>query len=61
VIVPHDDDITGEHYHLKKVGVAVTLDEDIKVGQKISYSGNTGLFSLPHLHFAVYQAKSFSK
>ncbi|WP_339725389.1 M23 family metallopeptidase [uncultured Paraglaciecola sp.] len=61
VVILHDDDTTGEYYHLEKNGVAVTLGERVKVGQKIAYSGNTGFSSLPHLHFAIYQAKPFGK
>jgi murein DD-endopeptidase MepM/ murein hydrolase activator NlpD len=61
VVILHEDDTTGEYYHLKKNGVAVTLGERVKAGQKIGYSGNTGFSSLPHLHFAVYRAKPFGK
>lgn len=61
VVILHEDDTTGEYYHLKKNGVAVTLGERVNAGQKIGYSGNTGFSSLPHLHFAVYHAKPFGK
>lgn len=61
VVILHDDDTTGEYYHLKQNGVAVTLGERIAAGQKIAYSGNTGFSSLPHLHFAVYRARPFGK
>lgn len=61
VVILHEDDTTGEYYHLKRNGVAVRLGEHVKEGQKIGYSGNTGFSSLPHLHFAVYQAKPFGK
>lgn len=61
VVILHDDQTTGEYYHLKKAGVLVTLGEEVKAGQKIAYSGNTGFSSLPHLHFAVYRAQPFGK
>jgi murein DD-endopeptidase MepM/ murein hydrolase activator NlpD len=61
VVILHGDDTTGEYYHLKKNGVSVKRGEYVTAGQKIGYSGNTGFSSLPHLHFAVYQAKPFGK
>jgi murein DD-endopeptidase MepM/ murein hydrolase activator NlpD len=61
VVILHDDDTTGEYYHLKKNGVTVSQGARVKEGQKIGYSGNTGFSSLPHLHFAVYHAKPYGK
>jgi murein DD-endopeptidase MepM/ murein hydrolase activator NlpD len=61
ITILHDDGTTGEYYHLKQGGVAVALGAKINRGQLIGYSGNTGFSSLPHLHFAVYQAKSYGK
>ena len=61
VVILHGDDTTGEYYHLRKDGVAVTQGERVTAGQLIGYSGNTGFSSLPHLHFAVYHAKPFGK
>ncbi|MCC2607421.1 M23 family metallopeptidase [Planctobacterium marinum] len=58
IVLLHDDGTTGEYYHLKQHGVAVSLGESVSVGQLIGYSGNTGFSSLPHLHFAVYKARS---
>lgn len=61
VVVMHDDQTTGEYYHLKKDGVLVTIGDSVQRGQKIAYSGNTGFSSLPHLHFAVYRAQPFGQ
>ena len=61
ITILHNDGTTGEYYHLKQNGVAVALGAKISRGQLIGYSGNTGFSSLPHLHFAVYQAKSYGK
>ena len=56
IIVLHDDGTTGEYYHLQQHGVLVKRGQSVSKGQHIGYSGNTGFSSLPHLHFAVYQA-----
>lgn len=59
VSILHSDGTMGEYYHLKQYGVEVELGDTVQAGQLIGYSGNTGFSSLPHLHFAVYRAKSF--
>ena len=58
VVILHEDGTTGEYYHLRKNGVAVETGQKVEVGQLIGFSGNTGFSSLPHLHFAVYRARS---
>ncbi|MCV2886285.1 M23 family metallopeptidase [Aestuariibacter sp. AA17] len=61
IVILHSDRTTGEYYHLKYNGAAVSLGQSVKAGDMIGYSGNTGFSSLPHLHFAVYRAKPFGK
>jgi murein DD-endopeptidase MepM/ murein hydrolase activator NlpD len=61
IVVLHSDRTTGEYYHLKQNGVLVEVGQTVKEGDLIGYSGNTGFSSLPHLHFAVYRAKSHGK
>ena len=61
VVVIHDDGTTGEYYHLRKNGAAVDVGDIVQAGDLIGYSGSTGFSSLPHLHFAVYKAKSHGK
>ncbi len=61
VVLLHDDGTTGEYYHLQQNGVVVAIGDRVRKGQHIAYSGNTGFSSLPHLHFAVYKAKSHGK
>jgi murein DD-endopeptidase MepM/ murein hydrolase activator NlpD len=56
IVVVHDDDTTGEYYHLQKDGVLVEQGQTISAGQLIGLSGNTGHTTMPHLHFGVYRA-----
>ncbi len=56
IVVMHEDGTTGEYYHLQQNGALVKVGEQVKAGQKIGLSGNTGHTALPHLHFAVYRA-----
>ncbi|MDM7862197.1 M23 family metallopeptidase [Alteromonas sp. ASW11-36] len=56
IVILHDDGTTGEYYHLQQGGVTVKRGQQVESGELIGYSGNTGFSSLPHLHFAVYQA-----
>lgn len=61
IVILHSDGTTGEYYHLQQNGVSVDVGEQVALGQFIGLSGNTGFSSLPHLHFAVYQAKPFGE
>ena len=61
VVILHSDGTTGEYYHLKYKGVAVTRGQVVERGQLIGYTGNTGFSSLPHLHFGIYVAKFHGK
>jgi murein DD-endopeptidase MepM/ murein hydrolase activator NlpD len=56
IVILHDDETTGEYYHLQKDGVLVKVGDRVVAGQKIGLSGNTGHSALPHLHFGVYRA-----
>lgn len=56
IVILHDDETTGEYYHLQKDGVLVEVGDTVIAGQKIGLSGNTGHSALPHLHFGVYRA-----
>ncbi len=53
VLVQHDDFTLGGYYHLKTMGVAVSIGQQIDTGELLGYSGNTGYSSGPHLHFVV--------
>jgi len=56
IVVLHDDDTTGEYYHLLQNGALVQPGERVVAGQLIGLSGNTGHSTMPHLHFGVYRA-----
>ncbi|MBN2816460.1 MAG: M23 family metallopeptidase [Campylobacterales bacterium] len=58
VTIAHDDATIATYYHLKQGGVVVNVGQKISRGEHIGYSGNTGYSSGPHLHFAVFTAKS---
>ncbi len=51
--IRHTDGTLGNYCHLKQGGTAVKIGENIKKGQLIGYSGNTGYCTAPHLHFSV--------
>ena len=56
VVVLHDDNTTGEYYHLQQDGALVEAGQRVRAGDLIALSGNTGHTTTPHLHFAVYHA-----
>ncbi len=56
VIIKHADGTFADYHHLQPGGAKVKLGDQVKVGQSIGLSGQTGFASKPHLHFAVFQA-----
>ncbi|MGJ3234571.1 M23 family metallopeptidase [Marivirga sp.] len=57
--VYHEDGTLGSYVHLVKNGSLVQKGDQIKRGQLIGISGNTGWSSGPHLHFMVAQNREF--
>lgn len=49
----HDDGTIAVYAHLNRNSIRVRPGERVRAGQYIADSGNTGLSSGPHLHFAV--------
>lgn len=55
----HEDGTLGSYVHLKKNGSLVKKGDQVKTGEIIGLSGNTGWSSGPHLHFMVSQNQDF--
>lgn len=53
VLIYHSDGTFGNYFHLKQNGVRVKVGQQVKKGDLIGLSGNTGWSSAPHLHFEV--------
>jgi len=55
VIIEHNDGTCSLYSHLQKDGSKVKVEDKVKAGQHIGYSGNTGISDRPHLHFEIYK------
>ncbi len=53
ILIYHSDGTFGSYYHLQEKGVLVEVGQQVKRGEVIGLSGNTGWSSAPHLHFEV--------
>lgn len=60
IIIQHSDGSFGCYWHLQQFGVVVK-EGQVKKGQLIGYSGNTGFALRPHLHFAVKRRLNYDK
>ncbi len=56
IIIQHTDGSIAQYWHLEKEGAYVKPGEQVKQGQVIGASGNTGYTAFPHLHFQVIDA-----
>jgi len=61
IVILHDDQTTGEYYHLMRDGALVTVGQQVVRGELIGYSGHTGKSTMPHLHFGVYRASEWGR
>ena len=53
ITLKHSNGEYSQYAHLKHDGALVKLSEQVKTGQPIALSGNTGFTTEPHLHFQV--------
>lgn len=56
IVVYHEDGTFAQYVHLKLNGALVKVGDTVKKGEAIGFSGNTGMSTEPHLHFAVFRA-----
>lgn len=53
VMIQHSDGTVARYIHMRLRGSLVTVGQEVKQGQRIGFSGNTGQTGGPHLHFDV--------
>lgn len=58
LIIKHADDLYTVYYHLKKPSM-LKVGAEVRSGQLIAYSGNTGASTGPHLHFETRRSKKW--
>lgn len=51
--IMHTDGSIANYVHFRQNGVAVNVGDQVKKGQLVGYSGNTGFSSSPHLHIDI--------
>ncbi|MDD5238972.1 MAG: M23 family metallopeptidase [Candidatus Nanoarchaeia archaeon] len=55
VVIEHPNKEYSIYSHLKSDGIVVTKGQEVKAGDVLGYSGNTGWSIEPHLHFMVFK------
>jgi len=58
VVIQHADGTLAHYCHLAPHSSKVRVGQKVRAGDSLAASGNTGFTSGPHLHFAVFKARS---
>jgi murein DD-endopeptidase MepM/ murein hydrolase activator NlpD len=58
ILIQHPDGTLANYAHLQKSGCRVKLGQEVRAGDLIALSGNTGFTSGPHLHFSVFKTRA---
>ncbi len=61
ILIRHADGTLANYAHLRKNGTRVTVGQNVRAGELIGYSGNTGFSSGPHMHFSVFKTRNGSQ
>ncbi len=59
IVIEHGDATYAQYMHLTYEGALVNVGDNITIGQRIGFSGSTGLAGYPHLHFVATQRGSW--
>lgn len=54
IIIQHADGFMTRYHHLMTGGVEVAVGDQVKAGQQIGKTGNSGTSTGPHLHYTVF-------
>jgi murein DD-endopeptidase MepM/ murein hydrolase activator NlpD len=54
IVIKHENGEYTEYGHLKFNGSDKKIGDQVKEGNFLAYSGNTGFSEKPHLHFSVF-------
>lgn len=57
VVIKHENNLATLYAHLSSIKVAE--NQEVEKGETIGYSGRTGYATGPHLHFTVYDSRTF--
>ena len=55
ILIRHKDDTIAVYAHLSPAGALVEVGDQVKQGQLIGISGQSGYAIDPHLHFSVFE------